>query len=209
MRWCPGPKSGEEHTCALLEVGASKSKKMQGSGRSRCVLFLPMQYAIDRRTKRVVQADQVRRTDRNRAYECPVCKVEVHYRRAIGLCPEPGFAHNAHVARQDCHLYHPSHIFGLPFRVLLCPFSYRPDVSVEFPNRTRPSGADNWLQTTVPLFQCLVRCEIGYSMFLMGVGVPYLADSARHNTHQGGFVGLTFVRQSKLSVRHLQNLGLK
>jgi hypothetical protein len=70
-----------------------------------------MQYAIDRRTKRVVQADQVRRTDRNRAYECPACKAEVHYRRAMGLSPEPGFAHNAHVARQDCHLYHPS--FGV------------------------------------------------------------------------------------------------
>jgi hypothetical protein len=67
-----------------------------------------MQYAIERRTKRVVQADEVRRTDRNRAYECPVCKAEVHYRRAMGLSPEPGFAHNAHVARPDCHLYHPS-----------------------------------------------------------------------------------------------------
>jgi hypothetical protein len=73
-----------------------------------------MQYAIDRRTKRVVQADQVRRTDRNRAYECPVCKAEVHYRRAMGLSPEPGFAHNAHVARQDCHLYHPSFGVGSP-----------------------------------------------------------------------------------------------
>jgi hypothetical protein len=67
-----------------------------------------MQYAIDRRTKRVVQADQVRRTELNRAYECPVCKGEVHYRRAMGQSPQPGFAHNAHVARQDCHLYHPS-----------------------------------------------------------------------------------------------------
>jgi hypothetical protein len=70
-----------------------------------------MQYAIDRRTKRVVPADQVRRTDRSRAYECPVCKAEVHYRRAMGLSPEPGFAHNAHVARQDCSLYHSS--FGV------------------------------------------------------------------------------------------------
>jgi len=67
-----------------------------------------MQYAIDRRTKRVVQADQVRRTERNRAYECPVCKAEVHYRRAMGQSPDPGFAHNAHVARPDCDLYHPS-----------------------------------------------------------------------------------------------------
>lgn len=73
-----------------------------------------MQYAIDRRTKRVVPADQVRRTDRNRAYECPVCEAEVHYRRAMGLSPEPGFAHNAHVARQDCHLYHPSFVVESP-----------------------------------------------------------------------------------------------
>jgi len=106
-----GSQVSEERTCALLEVEASKSKKMQGSvGRDVCCFYL-MQYAIDRRTKRVVQADQVRRTDRNRAYECPVCKAEVHYRRAMGLSPEPGFAHNAHVARQDCHLYHPS--FGV------------------------------------------------------------------------------------------------
>lgn len=70
-----------------------------------------MQYAIDRRTKCVVQADQVRRTERNHAYECPVCKAEVHYRRAIGQSPDPGFAHNAHVARLDCDLYHP--VFGV------------------------------------------------------------------------------------------------
>jgi hypothetical protein len=81
---------------------------MQGSGRLNVSYFYLMQYAIDRRTKRVVPADQVRRTDRSRAYECPVCKAEVHYRRAMGLSPEPGFAHNAHVARRDCHLYHPS-----------------------------------------------------------------------------------------------------
>lgn len=67
-----------------------------------------MQYAVDRRTKRVIHADQVRQTDRHHAYECPVCKAEVHYRRAMGLSPEPGFAHNAHVAGQDCHLYHHS-----------------------------------------------------------------------------------------------------
>jgi hypothetical protein len=67
-----------------------------------------MQYAIDRRTKRIVQADKVRWTERSRAYECPVCKAEVHYRRAMGLSPDPGFAHNAHSAREDCELYHPS-----------------------------------------------------------------------------------------------------
>ena len=38
----------------------------------------------------------------------PVCKAEVHYRRAMGLSPKPGFAHNAHMARHDCDLYHPS-----------------------------------------------------------------------------------------------------
>ena len=67
-----------------------------------------MQYAIDRRKKLLVQAEDVRRTDRSRAYACPVCGADVHYRRARGLNPDPGFAHNAHVARQDCHLYHPS-----------------------------------------------------------------------------------------------------
>jgi hypothetical protein len=67
-----------------------------------------MRYAIDRRTKRVVQADKIRGTERNRAYECPVCEAEVHYRRAMGLSPDPGFAHNAHLAREDCELYHPS-----------------------------------------------------------------------------------------------------
>ncbi len=70
-----------------------------------------MQYAIDRRKKLLVQAEDVRRTDRNRAYACPVCGADVHYRRARGLNPDPGFAHNAHVARPDCELYHPS--FGV------------------------------------------------------------------------------------------------
>jgi hypothetical protein len=68
-------------------------------------------YAIDRRNKLLVQAEHVRWADRNRAYACPVCGADVHYRRARGLNPDPGFAHNAHVARQDCHLYHPS--FGV------------------------------------------------------------------------------------------------
>ncbi len=67
-----------------------------------------MQYAIDRRTKRIVQADKVRRTERNRAYECPVCRAAVHYKTAMGLSPYPGFAHNAHAGRLDCDLYHPS-----------------------------------------------------------------------------------------------------
>src|ERR1035438_9760541 len=67
-----------------------------------------MQYARNRRTKRIVQADEVRWTDRNRAYECPVCKAAVHYRSAMGLSPNPGFAHNAHSARPDWELFHPS-----------------------------------------------------------------------------------------------------
>lgn len=67
-----------------------------------------MDYARDRRTKRIVQADKVRWTERSRAYECPVCKAAVHYRTAMGLSPYPGFAHNAHAARLDCDLYHPS-----------------------------------------------------------------------------------------------------
>jgi hypothetical protein len=67
-----------------------------------------MQYARDRRTKRIVHADKVRRTERSRAYECPVCTAAVHYKTAIGLSPYPGFAHNAHAGRLDCDLYHPS-----------------------------------------------------------------------------------------------------
>jgi hypothetical protein len=67
-----------------------------------------MDYARDRRTKRIVQADKVRWTQRNRAYECPVCKAAVHYKSAVGLSPYPGFAHNAHAGRSDCSLYHPS-----------------------------------------------------------------------------------------------------
>jgi hypothetical protein len=67
-----------------------------------------MQYARDRRTKRIVPADKVRWTEKSRAYECPVCKAEVHYRCAMGPSPYPGFAHNAHAARLDCDLYHPS-----------------------------------------------------------------------------------------------------
>ncbi len=38
-----------------------------------------MDYARDRRTKRIVQADKVRWTERSRAYECPVCKAAVLY----------------------------------------------------------------------------------------------------------------------------------
>jgi hypothetical protein len=67
-----------------------------------------MNYARDRRTKRIVQADKVRWTERNRVYECPVCKAAVHFRTAMGLSPYPGFAHNAHAGRLDCDLYHPS-----------------------------------------------------------------------------------------------------
>jgi hypothetical protein len=67
-----------------------------------------MDYARDRRTKQIVQADKIRWTDRNRAYECPVCKAAVHYKKAMGLSPYPGFAHNAHAGRLDCDLYHPS-----------------------------------------------------------------------------------------------------
>lgn len=67
-----------------------------------------MDYARDRRTKRIVQADKVRWTERNRAYECPVCKATVHYKTAMGLSPYPGFAHNAHAGQLDCDLYHPS-----------------------------------------------------------------------------------------------------
>jgi hypothetical protein len=67
-----------------------------------------MDYARDRRTRQIVQADKVRWTERNRAYECPVCEAAVHYRTAMGLSPYPGFAHNAHAGRLDCDLYHPS-----------------------------------------------------------------------------------------------------
>lgn len=67
-----------------------------------------MEYARDRRTKRIVQADRVRWTEQNHAYECPVCKAAVHYKRAMGLSPYPGFAHNAHAGRLDCEFYHPS-----------------------------------------------------------------------------------------------------
>ena len=112
VRRCQGLKLGEECTCASLELGARKSKKMQGSGRSRCILILP-NAICDRpanEARRPSRPDSGGRI-RNRAYECPACKARVHYRRAMGLSPEPGFAHNAHVARQDCHLYHPS--FGV------------------------------------------------------------------------------------------------
>jgi hypothetical protein len=67
-----------------------------------------MDYARDRRTRQIVEADKVRWTERNRAYECPVCTAAVHYRTAMGLRPYPGFAHNAHAGRLDCDLYHPS-----------------------------------------------------------------------------------------------------
>jgi len=67
-----------------------------------------MDYARDRRTKRIVQANKVRWTEQKRAYECPVCKATVHYKSAMGLSPYPGFAHNAHAGRLDCDLYHPS-----------------------------------------------------------------------------------------------------
>lgn len=67
-----------------------------------------MQFARDRRTKRIVHADKIRWTEQSRAYECPVCRAAVHYRAAMGLSPYPGFAHNAHTAQLDCELYHPS-----------------------------------------------------------------------------------------------------
>ena len=72
------------------------------------MLVYSMQYAFDRRLNRVVHADEVSWSESRRVYECPVCRADVHYRRAMGLSPDPGFAHNAHAAKEDCELFHPT-----------------------------------------------------------------------------------------------------
>lgn len=66
-----------------------------------------MRYAKDSRTGREVDAHDATAFRRSHAYVCPVCGGPVHYKRSIGLSPDPIFAHNSNTARPDCELYQP------------------------------------------------------------------------------------------------------
>jgi len=71
-----------------------------------------MRSAIDVRTKRRVDADDVGFADRHRVYRCPHCGARVHYKRSIGRSSEPIFAHNPGEASPDCEEYYPWEGYG-------------------------------------------------------------------------------------------------
>lgn len=74
-----------------------------------------MRSAIDVRTKELVDADEVRVGARHRVYACPACGARVHYKRSIGLSPDPIFAHNPHEGSPDCENYYPGQGgYGVP-----------------------------------------------------------------------------------------------
>jgi hypothetical protein len=68
-----------------------------------------MRYARDDRAKKDVDAHEVGERARYRAYSCPTCGARVHYKRSIGLSPNPIFAHNPHEGSADCENYYPWH----------------------------------------------------------------------------------------------------
>ncbi len=66
-----------------------------------------MRYAKDDRARKIVDAHEVGARLRSRHYSCPSCGARVHYKRSIGLCPDPIFAHNPHEGSPDCESYYP------------------------------------------------------------------------------------------------------
>jgi hypothetical protein len=66
-----------------------------------------MRYARDDRTKKIVDAHDIDGRVRFRAYSCPSCEAKVHYKRSIGLSPDPIFAHNPNEGSSDCENYFP------------------------------------------------------------------------------------------------------
>src|SRR6266498_3278120 len=66
-----------------------------------------MRYARDDRTRKIVDAHEIAERLHFRHYSCPSCGARVHYKRSIGLSPDPIFAHNPHEGSPDCENYHP------------------------------------------------------------------------------------------------------
>jgi hypothetical protein len=66
-----------------------------------------MRYARDERAKKLVDAHEIGDRLRSRAYSCPSCGARVHYKRSIGLSPDPIFAHNPHEGSPSCENYYP------------------------------------------------------------------------------------------------------
>jgi hypothetical protein len=66
-----------------------------------------MRYARDERAKKLVDAHEIGDRLRSRAYSCPSCGAPVHYKRSIGLSPDPIFAHNPHEGSPSCENYYP------------------------------------------------------------------------------------------------------
>jgi hypothetical protein len=66
-----------------------------------------VRYAKDDRAKKEVDAHKVGERARSHAYSCPTCGARVHYKRSIGLSPNPIFAHNPHEGSPDCENYYP------------------------------------------------------------------------------------------------------
>src|ERR1039458_8957236 len=65
-----------------------------------------MHSAIDARTRKLVDADDIR-VGRHGAYLCPCCGGRVHYQRSIGISPDPLFVHYPHEGTTDCENYYP------------------------------------------------------------------------------------------------------
>src|SRR6185437_12721956 len=89
-----------------------------------------MRYARDDRAKKDVDAYEVGESRRSRAYSCPTCGARVHYKRSIGLSPNPIFAHNPHEGSSDCENYYPWQ-GGFDAPSSLSPVAIRPRVAVE------------------------------------------------------------------------------
>jgi hypothetical protein len=89
-----------------------------------------MRYARDDRAKKDVDAREVGERARSRAYSCQSCGARVHYKRSIGLSPNPIFAHNPHEGSPDCENYYPwQRGFDVPSSP--SPIASRPRVAVE------------------------------------------------------------------------------
>ena len=89
-----------------------------------------MRYARDDRAKKDVDAHEVGESRRSRAYSCPTCGARVHYKRSIGLSPNPIFAHNPHEGSSDCENYYPWQ-GGFDAPSSPSPVAIRPRVAVE------------------------------------------------------------------------------
>src|SRR5262245_9400739 len=66
-----------------------------------------MRYARDDRARKLVDAHDIDERLRSRRYSCPSCGARVHYKRSIGLSPDPIFAHNPHEGSAECENYYP------------------------------------------------------------------------------------------------------